>query len=81
MDQRTQFIADYLRDSLAITEPCEHYGVSRKTGYKWIERYLPDRSNSAPRTPSRVRDATIPLFSDRRPTAQAPVWKGASSLG
>src|SRR2546425_1270940 len=40
MDQRTQFIADYLRDSLAITELCEHYGLSRKTGYKWIERYL-----------------------------------------
>jgi len=40
MDQRTQFIADYLRDALAITELCEHYGVSRKTGYKWIERYL-----------------------------------------
>src|SRR5438876_8547852 len=40
MDQRTQFIADYLRDSLAITELCEHYGISRKTGYKWIERYL-----------------------------------------
>ncbi|SRR6266581_3027761 len=40
MDQRTQFIADYLRDALAVTELCEHHGVSRKTGYKWIERYL-----------------------------------------
>jgi putative transposase len=34
MDQKTQFIADYLRESLSTT------GVSRKTGYKWIERYL-----------------------------------------
>ena len=34
MDQRTQFIADYQRDSLAITELCEHYGISRKTGDK-----------------------------------------------
>ena len=40
MDQRTQFIADHLRDSLSITELCELYGVSRKTGYKWIDRYL-----------------------------------------
>jgi putative transposase len=39
MDQKTQFIADYLRCSLSITELCEHYGISRKTGYKWIERY------------------------------------------
>src|SRR5499427_6833333 len=40
MDQKTQFIADYLREKLSITELCALYGVSRKTGYKWIERYL-----------------------------------------
>lgn len=40
MDQRIQFIADFLRESLPVTELCELYGVSRKTGYKWIERYL-----------------------------------------
>jgi putative transposase len=40
MDQRTQFIADYLRETFSISELCEHYGVSRKTGYKWIDRYL-----------------------------------------
>lgn len=40
MEQRTQFIADYLRETLTITELCDLYGVSRKTGYKWIERYL-----------------------------------------
>ena len=40
MDQRTQFIADHLRDTHSVTELCECYGVSRKTGYKWIERYL-----------------------------------------
>lgn len=40
MDQRTQFIADYLRDSLSISELCQLYGISRKTAYKWIDRYL-----------------------------------------
>lgn len=40
MDQRTQFIADFLRESLTVTELCDLYGVSRKTGYKWIDRYL-----------------------------------------
>ncbi len=39
MDQRTQFIADYLRRGLSVPELCEHYGISRKSGYKWIERY------------------------------------------
>src|SRR5262249_9843135 len=40
MDQRTQFIADFLRDALSIMELCALYDVSRKTGYKWIDRYL-----------------------------------------
>lgn len=40
MNEKTQFIADYLRDLLTVTELCEHYGISRKTGYKWIDRYL-----------------------------------------
>lgn len=40
MDQRTQFIADHLRGTFSISELCGHYGISRKTGYKWIDRYL-----------------------------------------
>lgn len=40
MDQKTQFIADYLRQQLSMTELCELYGISRKTGYKLIDRYL-----------------------------------------
>lgn len=44
MDQRTQFIADYLHDVLSVTELCALYGVSRKTGYLTVadgfSRYL-----------------------------------------
>ena len=40
MDQRIQFISDFLRHSLSTTDLCDLYGVSRKTGYKWIDRYL-----------------------------------------
>ena len=36
IDQKTQFIADYLRRSLSISELCTNYGISRKTGYKWL---------------------------------------------
>lgn len=42
MDQKTQFIADYLRRSVSISELCTNFGISRKTGYKWIDRYLHD---------------------------------------
>jgi transposase InsO family protein len=72
MDQKTQFIADYLRRTLSTTELCALYGVSRKTGYKWIERYLTsgppgleDRSrkpySSPHQTPQHVAEAIIEL--------------------
>jgi transposase len=38
MEQRLKLIADWL-DGYSITELSVIYGVSRKTVYKWIERY------------------------------------------
>jgi transposase-like protein len=40
MDQKTQFVSEYLHDTISFTELCDRYGISRKTGYKWIDRYL-----------------------------------------
>ena len=40
MDQKTQFIADYLREIFSFTELCARYGVSRETGYELV-RALP----------------------------------------
>ena len=39
MDQKTRFIADYLTGFFSHTELCHSYGISRPTGYKWIDRY------------------------------------------
>ena len=39
MDQRVAFIADWLRDEWTMSELAERYGISRKTGYKWVDRY------------------------------------------
>jgi transposase InsO family protein len=39
MDEKVLFIADYLRQVSSFTALCEHFGISRKTGYKWVERY------------------------------------------
>lgn len=33
MDQRTQFIAVFLRETLSVTEICDLYDVSRKTAH------------------------------------------------
>jgi len=78
MDQRMQFIADYLRQSLNMSELCQMYGVSRKTGYKWIERYLAEgpqgleeqsrRPGSHPnQTPEEIVEALIQVR-QRHPT-------------
>ena len=42
MDQRLLFVADHMRELYKFNELCSRYGVSRKTGYKWVERYERD---------------------------------------
>lgn len=70
MDQRLRFLTDYQRRLFSLSELCDRFGVSRKTAYKWIQRYeeegppgLVDRSrrpHSCPhRTPQRVVEALI----------------------
>ena len=39
MDERTQFIARVLKGEDEMTALCREYGISRKTGYKWVGRY------------------------------------------
>jgi len=39
MNQRVQFIADYQRGLLPLSELAGRFGISRKTAYKWIDRY------------------------------------------
>ena len=40
MDERVRFVLEVERDELPVAEICRLYGISRKTGYKWIGRYL-----------------------------------------
>jgi putative transposase len=39
MDQRMQFVTEFRSGLFTMTELVAHYGISRKTGYKWIERF------------------------------------------
>lgn len=39
MNERIKFIARYLEGNDSFTELCVGFGISRKTGYKWIDRY------------------------------------------
>jgi transposase InsO family protein len=40
MDQRVRFISEYLKAYFSFIELCKQFEISRKTGYKWIKRYL-----------------------------------------
>ena len=42
MDQKRLFIQDYVRGSFSMSELCTRYGISRKTGYKWVRRFEAD---------------------------------------
>ena len=39
MNERMEFIGLYRRDEWSMAELCREFGISRKTGYKWVERY------------------------------------------
>jgi len=85
MDQRTQFIADFLRETLSITELCQLYDVSRKTGYKWIERYLrsgpaglEERSRKPHRSPNATAEEIVAGILDAR--HRHPSWGGKKLL-
>lgn len=72
MSQRLRFICDLESCQYTMTELCERHGISRKTGYKWGERYgqegprgLEDRSRAPHSRPrqmsSEVSEALLDL--------------------
>jgi putative transposase len=42
MDQRTEFVLRVLRNVERFGDVCKEYGISRKTRYKWKERFFED---------------------------------------
>ncbi len=39
VDQRLQFLSSYQKDEMSISELCREFGISRPTGYRWVNRY------------------------------------------
>ena len=46
MDQKIQFIRDWRRGRHTVTDLCAMYSISRKTGYKWLERCIEDEKRN-----------------------------------
>jgi len=65
MEERLRFVADVLAGDESMTELCELYGISRKTGYKWWARHCQDGAaglqerSRAPRDHGRARPAAM----------------------
>jgi transposase InsO family protein len=63
MDQKMELIGDWLKDVHTIKELGEHYQVSRKTVYKWVNRYKSGGAEAlldASRAPGTHPNATPP---------------------
>jgi len=84
MDQRVRFIADVQHGGQSMTELCDRYGVSRKTGYKWLQRYsaggapaLAERSRRPKYSPGETSSAIVEALLEGR--QRHPSW-GAKKL-
>src|SRR5260370_42633268 len=73
VDERERFIQAHRLDLYTMVELCARYGVSRKTGYKWLDRFeedgrhgLRDRSRAPHQCPHRIT-----------PAVAAGVWAAA----
>jgi putative transposase len=66
MDQRTEFVLRVLRNAECFGEVCREFGISRKTGYKWKERFFRDglsgfreHSRRPNTTPSEINETMV----------------------
>lgn len=66
MNQRTEFVLRALQDVEPFGQLCREYGISRKTGYKWKQRFfeqgldgLGDRSRRPEASPSQLDENTV----------------------
>lgn len=81
MSERLEFLHLAMQPDAHLTRLCQRFGISRKTGYKWLERYaalgpagLDDQSRrpytSPTQTPAEVEELVLALR-DRH-----PAWGG-----
>lgn len=66
VDQRVEFVMQALHGQAGFAELCQEYGISRKTGYKWKERFmqgglpaLHDESRRPERSPEALAEKVV----------------------
>lgn len=79
MKQREEFVEAAEANSVSFSALCREYGISRKTGYKWLKRaqmgqQLLDKSRCPHRQPSKTAEETESLIVAVREAN--PAWGG-----
>lgn len=79
MNERVAFIVESLRGELSMSELCRKYEISRKTGYKWVERFreggnpnLANQSRVCLTHPNATAEEVVVLVVDAR--KRHPTW-------
>lgn len=79
MNERVKFIAAYLEEGESVSNLCRSFGISRKTAYKWIERYeekgiiaLADQSRAPHSHPHAIEEDIVRLILSER--ERHPTW-------
>jgi transposase InsO family protein len=75
-DQRVQFVMTARRPGANVSAVCQAFGISRKTGYKWLSReaaagsvaILADQSRRPHHSPTRTADAVTHRVGELRAT-------------
>lgn len=77
--ERLRFVVAHESDLYSMMELCERFGISRKTGYKWLERFeaegpggLENRSRKPHRSPNRIAENIRSLLIEER--LKHPKW-------
>jgi len=65
LEERFRFIEEWKSEDWSLAELCDYFGVTRKTGYKWLERYesggmegLRDQSRAPHQHPNALEEAS-----------------------
>jgi len=79
MEQRARFVEEFDSALYTVTELCRRYGISRKAGYKWLNRWgqegeqgLQDRSRAPKSSPGRTGDSVVERLLELR--RKHPTW-------
>ena len=73
MEERVRFVTEWESQDWSLAELCQDYGITRSTGYKWLDRYelsglaaLEDKSRAPHKHPNQTSEEVEELILELR---------------